>query len=100
LRSSQQNGALPLDHALTAFVPEDSKLPYIHAFYRHVAGAICLSWAVWFLPASAEVAAQNIRSVAASPSVDRTQRDREYEALARDVDALERELGIIKRVVK
>jgi serine protease Do len=54
--------------------------------------------ATWLpAPAAAQETSATAVSTETAPHV---QRDAEYAALARDVDALERELGLIKRVVK
>lgn len=75
-------------------------MPIPTLLYHRLAGAICLAGGILFTPTLPEVAAQSTRTTISTASSSSTQRDREYEALARDVDALERELGIIKRVVK
>ncbi len=50
--------------------------------------------------ATPPVAAQRANLTASATSADAQNRNAEYAALAQDVDALERELGIIKRVVR
>jgi len=56
--------------------------------------------AALFLPSFASGQVTDALPVSASPATSSRDRDQEYAALARDVDALEREFGLIKRVVK
>lgn len=67
-----------------------------HPHRQTVTALLCLLGLTWSTTAQAQIAALDGRSARSTAS----QRERDYDQLARDVEALERELGIIKRVVK
>jgi S1-C subfamily serine protease len=60
-------------------------------------GCALLAAALRATPADAQLTGASVLSASTATASDR---DREYDALARDVQALEREFGLIKRVVK
>ena len=64
-------------------------------FLRFAVALIAATFAV--VPAGAQLTDATVTGTSVSTA---TERDRQYAALARDVDALGRELGLIKRVVK